>query len=325
MLSGLFEASRLIPPVQRAAPGTLPLTVVSGFLGAGKTTLLNRLLLEPHGRRIAVLVNDFGRVEIDAALIRSRHEDTISLTNGCACCSVSGDLTRTLVQLAQRPEPPESIVLEASGLADPNGIAQVALANPALRLDGVLTVLDAETLAARAADPDCRDTFLAQIHAADLLVLNKMDLLDAAAQAASRRWLAAAAPGRAMLPAVQGEVPAAVALGLNSARPPSRMPAAGHSASFQSWELQASAALDRAGLVAMMDALPLGILRAKGLLTLADDPSTVTLYQRVGRRWSFTQAGRQDGPPCSSLVLIGIEGAVEADRLRAEWERLRAG
>ncbi|MBA3508391.1 MAG: GTP-binding protein, partial [Betaproteobacteria bacterium] len=128
-----------MPPVQRAAPGSLPLTVIGGFLGAGKTTLLNHLLGAPHGRRLAVLVNDFGPINIDAALIRSRSEDTISLANGCACCSVAGDLTRALIELAQRDEPPDAIVLEASGLADPHGIAQVALANPALRLDGVLT------------------------------------------------------------------------------------------------------------------------------------------------------------------------------------------
>ena len=109
--------------------------------------------------RLAVLVNDFGRINIDAELIRSRSENAISLTNGCACCTVAGDLTKALLRLVQDPEPPEAIVLEASGLADPRGIAQVALANPALRLDGVLTVVDAETLLYRLDDPRPRPGF----------------------------------------------------------------------------------------------------------------------------------------------------------------------
>ncbi len=324
MLSGLFEASRLIPPMQRAAPGTLPLTVVSGFLGAGKTTLLNGLLLEPHGQRIAVLVNDFGRIAIDASLILSRHEDTIALTNGCACCSVAGDLTRTLVQLAQRPEPPDAIVLEASGLADPHGIAQVALANPALRLDGVLTVLDAETIAERAADPACRDTFMAQIMAADLLVLNKLDLLDATAQSAARRWLAATVPSRPVLDAVQAKVPAAVALGLNSPRMPTRPPARGHAAAFESWELTSPVPMDRAETQAMLAALPHGILRAKGFLQFADDPRSRTLYQRVGRRWTFSPSGAFDGAePESALVVIAQAGAIDGEHVKQAWNDCR--
>ena len=179
MLSGIIQAAQMIPGALRAADDSLPLTVIGGFLGAGKTTLLNRLLVAPHGRRIAVLVNDFGRIDIDAALIRSRTDDMISLSNGCACCSVAGDLTKALVVLAQREEPPEAIVLEASGLADPRGIAQVALANPALRLDGLLTVVDAETLGALSESEPTRGPLMAQLSSADLIVLNKLDLADA--------------------------------------------------------------------------------------------------------------------------------------------------
>ena len=325
MLSGLIEAAAVIPPVQRAAAGTLPLTVVSGFLGAGKTTLLNRLLTEPHGRRLAVVVNDFGRIAVDAALVQSRGEDTISLANGCACCSVAGDLTRTLVQLAQKPEPPDAIVLEASGLADPHGITQVALANPALRLDGVLTLVDAETVARHAADPDCRDTFLAQLAAADLLLLSKTDLVDAGARAAATAQLEQLAPNRPVLAVEQGAVPVDVVLGLGGrSRPAWPAAASGHADPFRSWEFESAQPLHRGRVQALAGALPPAVLRAKGLLWLADDPGTRTLLQKVGPRWSLQPAGGWDGPPRSGLVVIGTRDAIDAAVLRREWDACAA-
>lgn len=318
MLSGLLQASRLVQYVPHVARGALPLTVVSGFLGAGKTTLLNWLLNEPHGRRIAVLVNDFGRIEIDAALIRSWHEDTISLANGCACCSVAGDLVRTLNGLVARDEPPDAIVLEASGLADPRGIAQVALANPALRLDGVLTVVDAETLGALLADPASRDTISAQLSAADLLVLNKLDLLDEAARLAARAMLNEAAPRRPVIATVGAAVPVEVALGIDTRQRTERPAASGHADPFESWELTAAEPLDRARLRAMLGGLPGNVVRAKGLLSLADAPARLTVYQRVGPRWSLREEG--DGDGLSRLVLIGTAGAVDPLALRQAWE-----
>ena len=344
MLSGIIEASRMIPQALRAPAGSLPLTVIGGFLGAGKTTLLNALLTAPHGRRIAVLVNDFGRINIDAALVRSRTEDMISLNNGCACCSVAGDLTRTLIQLAQRSDPPEAIVLEASGLADPRGIAQVALSNPALRLDGLLVVADAETLQAHAANPLTRDAFLSQLGAADLVVLSKLDLLDAAGREAARAWLRDALPGRPCLEADQGRIPVELALGIASTRDVrSEAPvAATHAAGFASWSFECAQALDRGRLSALLESLPAGLLRAKGLLHLADEPAHCTVFQRVGQRWSLARgeawAGSSDSnsnsntntntntiTPASSLVLIGPEGLIAQDAFAARFAACRAG
>lgn len=327
MVSGLLEAARLIPGTLRAAPDSLPLTVIGGFLGAGKTTLLNALLVAPHGRRLAVLVNDFGRINIDAALVRSRTEDMISLENGCACCTVAGDLTRTLVQLAQREDPPEAIVLEASGLADPRGIAQVALANPSLRLDGLLVVADAETLAARAADPATGAAFRAQLEAADLLVLSKLDLLDAAARANARAWVAAAVPGRAVVEADRGRIPAEVALGLRTTRDLRALPpvAPVHAAGLASWSALCEQALDAARLDAMLAALPATLLRAKGILQLADDPMHRHVYHRVGARTSRVRGEAWSADtPHSRLVCIGPAGALDEGALQRQLESCRA-
>jgi G3E family GTPase len=326
MLSGFLQASRVVPEAQRAAPGSLPLTVIGGFLGAGKTTLLNRLLGEPHGRRIAVLVNDFGRINIDAALIRSRTQDTIELANGCACCSVAGDLARTIVELAQREEPPDAIVIEASGLADPRGIVQVALANPALRLDGIVAVADAETLLAQAADLACSGTLLRQIDAADVIVLNKRDLVDDESASASRAWLEARAPNRPVIDAVEAAVPVEVVLGIGAERAPWTIVDAGHADAFESASVAVDRPLDRTRLRAWLQGLPEGIVRAKGILWIADDAERRTAYQRVGRRWSLTPLGGWSGEPrISRLVVIGRKGTFDGEAVARELNECIAG
>lgn len=314
MLSGFLQASRVVPEAQRAPPGSLPLTVITGFLGAGKTTLLNRLLGEPHGRRIAVLVNDFGRINIDAALIRSRTEDTIELANGCACCSIAGDLARTIVELAQREEPPDAIVIEASGLADPRGIVQVALANPALRLDGIVALADAETLLAQATDPTCAATLLGQVDAADVIVLNKRDLVDDASADAARAWLEVRVPGRPVIEARHGSVPVDVVLGIHSEREVSaERVAADHAAGFESLSVTIDAPLDRARLRELLHGLPPGVVRAKGILCVADDAARRTVYQRVGARWSLIPEGAwDDGLRLSRVVVIAQRGTLDA-------------
>ncbi|CAM9954294.1 unnamed protein product [Phaeothamnion confervicola] len=325
MLSGFIQAAQMIPQKQRAADGSLPLTVIGGFLGAGKTTLVNRLLSGTHGIRLAVLVNDFGRINIDAALITSQTADTISLANGCACCTVAGDLTKTLLELAGRQDPPEAIVLEASGLADPYGIAQVALANPALRLDGILAVVDAEAAARTAADPACAATFSAQTAAADLVILNKADLVDDAALAAARAIARELAPGKPVIETSHADVPAEIALGIRSTRAlaPGRPQDPQHASAFASWSASTDAVLDATRLRAMLDGLPPGVLRAKGVLRLSDAPASRTVYQRVGRRWSFAADEHAGAPDQSSLVVIGPAQSIDAAALSRAFDACR--
>ncbi len=155
----------------------VPLTVLTGFLGAGKTTLLNRILNGSHGLRIAVLVNDFGSINIDADLVVGIESDVISLANGCVCCSIRTDLLEAITNVLDRPERPEYVLLEASGVADPAGIA-VTLTDTdlqdRLRLDSITCVMDAEQVFAA---PEQMKLKLWQIGFSDLLVLNKVDLV----------------------------------------------------------------------------------------------------------------------------------------------------
>ena len=147
-----------------------------GNLGAGKTTLVNHVLRHNAARRFAVLVNDFGQINIDADLIAGQEDGTIALTNGCVCCSLAGGFVVVLSALRERQPPPEHVIVEASGVSDPHKIAQYGHM-PGDRLDGTVVVADAEAVRQRAADPRCGAQVRQQLLGADLLVLNKSDLV----------------------------------------------------------------------------------------------------------------------------------------------------
>jgi cobalamin biosynthesis protein CobW len=224
----------------------IPVTVITGFLGAGKTTLVRHLLANAGGRRIAVIVNEFGALGIDGEVLRAcgiegcGPDDIVELANGCLCCTVAEDFVPTMQALLDRPVPPEHILIETSGLALPKPLLK-AFNWPAIRsrvtVDGVVALVDAPAVAAgrfaddpeavarqRAADPSLdHDNPLAevyedQIRAADLIVLNKADLLDDAEMARLCEAVAAAVPRAVkVVPAREGRLDPAVLLGLGAA------------------------------------------------------------------------------------------------------------
>lgn len=158
----------------------IPVTVLTGFLGAGKTTLLNRILTEQHGRKIAVIENEFGEVGVDHQLVIREKEEIFEMNNGCICCTVRGDLIRILQRLAQRGEPIEAVLIETTGLADPGPVAQTFFTNPEIharyRLDGIVTLVDTRHIGQHWNDSDEAKK---QIAFADVVLLNKTDLVTA--------------------------------------------------------------------------------------------------------------------------------------------------
>jgi G3E family GTPase len=156
----------------------IPVTVLTGYLGAGKTTLLNRILSEPHGKKFAVIVNEFGEIGIDNELVVNADEEVFEMNNGCICCTVRGDLVRIIDGLMRRKGKFDAIIVETTGLADPAPVAQTFFMDEAVgaktRLDAVVTVADAKWLSDRLKDaPEAKN----QIAFADVILLNKIDLV----------------------------------------------------------------------------------------------------------------------------------------------------
>lgn len=176
-----------------------PVTIFGGFLGAGKTTLLCQLLQQAPIEIVAI-VNDLASVNIDAALVRESNAETIELENGCACCVLGNDLRDTLDALGRRPRPPDAIVIEASGISDPLGIAMTVENVASVTLDGIVTVVDAQTCSARTVDPMTEQLFARQLAAAHLIVLTKTSE-DTSSVVELRAKIETAAPGCAVIEA----------------------------------------------------------------------------------------------------------------------------
>ena len=284
----------------------IPFTVIGGFLGAGKTTLLNRLLRQAGGRRFAVLVNDFGALDIDGSLVAAHGGDTVSLANGCLCCTIGDSLVTTLMTLLERPDRFDHVIVEASGVADPGRIADLAVLEPGLTRDGVVVVIDAVDVQARAADRRLGDTIGRQLAAADLLVLNKRDLIEDVQAAALHAWLPGHAP---VIEARHADVPLEALFGLPGRGRPSGTDDAGER--FQSWSYDWAEPVERESLLVLLRDAPAEVLRAKGIVRFADAPGRRAVVHMVGRRIDVSE----DGPWCdtdpSRLVLLGVRSMLE--------------
>jgi G3E family GTPase len=317
-------------------PAPIPITVVTGFLGAGKTTLLNHILTAEHGRRIGVLVNDFGSINVDAELITDVSDEMISLANGCICCTIRMDLIQAVLQLADLPDRPEQIVIESSGVANPAGIVKSFLEPDiwgTVQLDGVITVVDAK----QALDLPQEEGRLAraQVAGGDLIMLNKVDLVDAETLARVRAWIDSIRPGIQVFDTIQSRLPMEILLGTGAMVP--KQVAAGtdaelgvhvhevstttsaqshdhdheHELLFDTWTYTSDAPLQMAMMQQILKHLPSTVFRVKGFVYAIEEPESRMVVQLVGRRATVTPTrtwGTEQ--PQTRLVFISRHGTV---------------
>ena len=298
-------------------PVTVPVTVIGGYLGAGKTTLVNHLLRTADGLRLAVLVNDFGALPIDRDLIVGSDGDdggdTLEISGGCICCSYGSDLMEALLELPRRRPGIDRVLIETSGVALPGMVASAVGLLQGYAFDGTVVLADAETVRRQAADAYIGDTITRQLAAADLVILNRCDLVGAEARDETVRWAEGEAPNGRVVPAERSVVPAELVLGLRGGvgeRASSLLRTPGGVAAsvlYESLELALDRAVDVEQLARALTAPDSGVLRAKGFLQ--DKDGRLVILQVVGRRAEITDA--PTGATPGRLVAIGLRGQLE--------------
>ena len=334
----------------------IPVTIISGFLGAGKTSLLNHILNADHGLRVAVLVNDFGEVNIDAELISGvSGESTINLSNGCICCSIRDDLLEATVQLVQRPDPPEYIVVETSGVSDPTAVSLTFMApelRSGVRVDSMLTVVDSEQI--DQVDRKHRELALDQIAMADIVVLNKVDLVNDEKREKLADFVKDLVPRARILETTHGKVPLDLVLGIGTYDLRRFLGKSGldvhvhadgeahdhdhahgsedehhhehshehdHTLVFNTWSYTTDKPLSHQAVRHAVRTLPATIYRAKGFVYLHEIPSRKGIVHVVGQRARLIIGESWgDEKPGTQLVFIGEYGGIDDCELQSRFD-----
>ena len=299
------------------------MVIVGGYLGAGKTTLLNHLLRHAQGRRVAVLVNDFGDVNIDAALIESADDTVLSLAGGCLCCAFGDDLIGTLDAVARREPAPDVVLIELSGVALPAQVARQLRLSLSAALAGILVLADAADIQRLSADRYVSDVVQAQLQSAHWLLLHKPDRVDAGTWSALPNWLAQQAPQARVLACALDDLPSALvldwplrtsaplldeqtALQALAGRPLSRVPDGLHHSRFCSVSVALDASVDLQRLGQALSEHPM-VLRAKGSRWRDSDTGRVTEVLQVAG--SSVRVNTQTQGAVDALVVIALGDA----------------
>ena len=295
----------------------IPLTVIGGYLGAGKTTLLNQLLKNADGRRIGVIVNDFGSLAIDADLLGGTSDGIISLPNGCVCCTVGGGLHEALTALTNSLDDLDQIVIEVSGVADPVVAAGWGTVPP-FEPGGVIVLAAADSIRTHARDKYVGGEVVRQLQGADLVLVTKSDLCGIEEVAAVGEWLDDVSGGAPRITGTNGDVPTDLVLGVRPGNIAARSSSSNHTDRYLTWSWTSSQPIASTGLQAFLDALPSGVLRLKGFINLDDDSAVVV--QVVGRQsvlWPISEPLDSD----SRLVAIGLHEILDP----ADLDRIAPG
>ena len=308
--------------MQRAMerPGEpIPVSVLTGFLGSGKTTLLNHLLASDHGLKVGVIVNEFGSISIDHKLIAKQSDDLIELANGCICCTMAGDLLAALRRILASGADIEHVLVETTGLADPLPIAVTLRQDDVhnlVRLDGIVTVVDADRFDENL---DAAEVAYNQLANGDIIVINKIDLVGDEVPDLIERGIRTINPGARMLRCVNARIDPLLLLDADVALRSSEIGNRegvdqpphdhghhhGHS-DFESFAYVSRTPFDAMRFRQFMDDMPHNVIRAKGVLNLADRTNRF-IFHAVGERCTVSESDHWENgeEQASELVFIG--------------------
>ncbi len=299
----------------------IPATVVGGYLGAGKTTLVNQLLRQANGLRLAVLVNDFGDLPIDADLIESQDDNVINIAGGCVCCSFGSDLIAALRTIRDFDPRPDHLLIEASGVSLPGSIAESVTLVADFEMDSVIVLADAETVRRRSVETYFADTISRQLSSADLILLNKCDLPTSEALAETEFWLKTEFQNAALLPTRRSELPLSLLIDnglagrqMGDRDETGRIQFQDHPA-YVSAVIEFEPGVDPARLATALADQDKGLLRSKGHVVGTD--GEIYAVQTVARRPEVRRARAGVGN-VGKMVIITSKLDLDLDSLAAD-------